>query len=75
MMLGFLAGIVVGAGAVLLWAFHLGRLPKPQQRENAGIHCATLGDASIETTNAYLLKQILSEVDKHSLYEIKPRIQ
>ena len=72
---GILIGLILGAGAVLLWAFVLGqRKQETQQQGNAGFHYTTLGSTDIETTNAYLLKPILSEIDKNSLYEIKPRI-
>jgi hypothetical protein len=70
----FIAGILVGAGCILLWAVILGAKAKRAKQASGGFHCATLGDAGIETSDAYLLKQILSEVDKHSLYEIRPRI-
>jgi hypothetical protein len=71
---GILIGLIVGAAIILAWAFILGQQPKPKQSDNAGFHYAGLGDVSMETSNAFMLKKILEEVDKNSLYEVRPRI-
>jgi gas vesicle protein len=71
---GLVVGLIVGAGAVLLWALHLGTKAKAQQAQNT-INVASLGDVGVETAaNAFMLKKILEEVDKSSLYEIRARI-
>jgi hypothetical protein len=72
--LSFLAGIIVGAACILFLAAWLGRSKPQQAKEAGGILCAGLGDVTMEASNAYLLKQILSEIDKTSLYEIKTRV-
>jgi hypothetical protein len=62
-----------GIGATLIFAMWFSTrpkttTPKPQNE-------CTLGGTSVEAYDAYLLKRILTEIDKQTLYEIRPRIQ
>jgi hypothetical protein len=69
--MAFFLGIVVGGAIVILAALYAAAKPAPKPQ-----HVPTaigLGDVSIEAHDAYLLKQILTEVDKHTLYEIRLR--
>jgi hypothetical protein len=75
-MIEFIGGILVGAFGLAVLALHFSnKAKKPEAKPEPQIHCATLGDTSVEAYDAYLLKRSLTEVDEQTLYEIRPRFQ
>jgi hypothetical protein len=67
---------VTGIAATLIFAMWFSTRPKttaPKPQNECNV--AALGGTSVEAYDAYLLKRILAEVDKQTLYEIRPRIQ
>jgi hypothetical protein len=60
-MLGLMAGIVIGAGAVLSLAFYLGKQKQQQHRISAAVRLSA--NAAMDVWNARLMREALEKYE------------